>query len=135
MNEQSIAEKDGTMQATRQPSAKHLAQQDHHRYHAAAHLYDSVKPEGGLEWPQLSPDQRLQFVTLIDGAIEQSGQPGPTPIAAELLHALRDSVRLVRQWHGMGMGASEAQAWSIYQGSPEMKRIKVILEKAERRER
>ena len=51
----------------------------------------------------------------------------------ELLEALRDSIRTIRQWHGMGMGPAEAQAWAIYQGSPEMTRINDAIARAEGR--
>jgi hypothetical protein len=49
----------------------------------------------------------------------------------ELLVALKTAVRTIRTWHGMGMGATEAQAWSLYQASPEMKAINAALAKVE----
>lgn len=45
----------------------------------------------------------------------------------KLLAALHEAVRLIRLWHGMGMGPAEAQAWALYQGSPEMKRINAAI--------
>lgn len=42
---------------------------------------------------------------------------------ATLRQALQDAIRVIREWHGMGMGAAEDQAWTLYQSSPEMKRI------------
>lgn len=51
----------------------------------------------------------------------------------ELVAALRCAVRTIRVWHGMGMSAADAAAWSLYQASPEMKQINAALAKAEDR--
>lgn len=51
----------------------------------------------------------------------------------DLLEALKLAVRTIRTWHGMGMGAAETQAWSLYQASPEMQRINAAIAKAEAR--
>lgn len=53
--------------------------------------------------------------------------------APDLLEALRLAVRTIRTWHGMGMGASEAQAWELYQSSPEMRQINEAIAKGEGR--
>lgn len=50
----------------------------------------------------------------------------------ELLAALKRAVRTIRTWHGMGMGPMEAQAWALYQASPEMKQINDAIAKAQR---
>jgi hypothetical protein len=50
--------------------------------------------------------------------------------APELLAALHNAVRTIRTWHGMGMGAAEAQAWALYQASPEMQQITAAIVKA-----
>ena len=54
--------------------------------------------------------------------------------SAELLAALKAAVRLIRTWHGMGMGPAEQQAWELYQASPEMRSINATIAKAEGRE-
>lgn len=53
--------------------------------------------------------------------------------APDLLAALQEAVRVIRAWHGMGMGPHEAQAWALYQASPEMQRINAAIAKAEGR--
>jgi hypothetical protein len=53
--------------------------------------------------------------------------------APELLTALHAAVRTIRTWHGLGMGATEAEAWSLYQASPEMQQINAAIRKAEGR--
>jgi len=53
--------------------------------------------------------------------------------APELLDALAVAVRTIRTWHGLGMGANEAQAWALYQASPEMRQITAALAKTEGR--
>lgn len=46
----------------------------------------------------------------------------------ETVQALKTAVRTIRTWHGMGLGgAHEAQAWALYQASPEMQTIKAAL--------
>jgi hypothetical protein len=51
--------------------------------------------------------------------------------APDLLEALKAATRTIREWHGMGMGATEAQAWALYQASPEMQQINAAVAKAE----
>lgn len=53
--------------------------------------------------------------------------------APELLAALQEAVRVIRTWHGIGMGKHEAQAWALYQASPEMQRINDAIRKADGR--
>lgn len=69
--------------------------------------------------------------TEIADAIDQAIRAHRRGAQKELLKALRDAVRTIRTWHGMGMGASEAQAWALYQASPEMKRINAAIALAE----
>lgn len=50
------------------------------------------------------------------------------PSAAEMLDALKLAKQTIRTWHGMGIiGRTEAQAWELYQASPEMKQINAAL--------
>lgn len=51
--------------------------------------------------------------------------------APDLLAALKWALRTIRTWHGMGMGSREAQAWALYQASPEMQAILAAIAKAE----
>lgn len=50
--------------------------------------------------------------------------------ASDLATALRQAVRTIRTWHGMGMGKHEAQAWALYQASPEMQAINAVIANA-----
>lgn len=51
----------------------------------------------------------------------------------DLLVALKGALRTIRTWHGMGLGRHEAQAWALYQASPEMQAIRAAIAKAEGR--
>lgn len=50
--------------------------------------------------------------------------------APELLAALTKAVDTIRAFHGIGLGPAEANVWSLYQASPEMRQINAAIAKA-----
>lgn len=50
----------------------------------------------------------------------------------QLLEELKRAVQMIRVWHGMGMGPTEAQAWELYQASPEMQQINAAIARTDR---
>lgn len=58
--------------------------------------------------------------------------PRPSPVEASI-EALKDVIATIRHWHGMVMPKrAEAEAWALYQQSPEMKRASAALARLER---
>lgn len=115
---------------------------DEHRQHAAWHLYDAVKPEGGLSWWQLTPNQQQRFLGLIDMAARCSDVTAiraAHEAVAEILAGQNDeSLRIIP--HEM-RGSYRAQALQLClmfervltTGSPETdaKILSLVTEEAE----
>ena len=97
-----------------------------------------VPSTGPHVYVEAEPDSFGSAVTIAE-VIEdpfKNTQPANARLIAaapELLAALQTAQRTIRTWHGMGMGAHEAQAWALYQASPEMQQITAAIAKAEGR--
>ena len=50
----------------------------------------------------------------------------------QLLEALRDAVKVIHDWHNINTLPTDVDTWKIYyDNSPEMKKIRVLLGRAE----
>lgn len=87
-------------------------------------------------WLRLTPEARISngissdlYATRLEGVIQQMQAGASSP--PELLAALKVAVKTIRTWHGIDMGALEAQSWLTYQALPEMTSINAAIAKAE----
>lgn len=90
---------------------------------------DAMTPDQ-LQWvldhnEQIRGGHRAQIADAVEAWRADRGQRD------ELLAVLEKAVQIIRTWHGMGMGPAEAQAWTLYQASPEMRAINVAIQKAQ----
>jgi hypothetical protein len=64
--------------------------------------------------------------------MNQRNELPPSVVDHEILQALKEAVRIMEIFHGLGMAQVVADhAWALYQQSPEMKRINAAIANAE----